>query len=183
LDQLDRNGGGQRARNPLGSSNHRRCRAGHVDPRRLLAGSSDGQAALVTALRAKHIALAKGVEAAATNGKPISAKYEFEGGKLQLSVYTEKGGQFSEIVVNHADGKVAKTEKITDAADLTAARTQAAAMAQATSSLAAAIEKALAANKGYGAVRATAALKDGKPVAQITLNKGTEFKTIAEPLS
>lgn len=30
---------------------------------------------------------------------------------------------------------------------------------------------------------ATATLKDGQPVAEITLNKGKEFKTVTEPLS
>ena len=145
--------------------------------------ANDEQAALVAALRGKHIALARGVQAAAANGKPISAKYEYEHGKLQLSVYTEKGGQFTEVIVDHADGKVAKSEKIADGADLAAARSQTAAMAQATKSLAAAIEKALAANNGFSAVKATAALENGKPVAQITLNKGAEFKMVTEPLS
>ena len=145
--------------------------------------SAKERTALVAALRANHIALVNGVQAAASTGKPISAKYEYEDGKLQLSVYTEKAGQFFEVVVDHADGNVAKTEKITGGGDLAAARAQTTAMAKAASSLADAIEKALAANPGFSAVRATAALKNGKPVADITLNKGTEFKMVAEPLS
>src|SRR5437870_11774424 len=69
--------------------------------------SSKEQAALAAALRAKHVALATGLEAAVTKGKPISAKYELGDGKLQLSVYTEKGGQFSEVIVDHHTGKTA----------------------------------------------------------------------------
>jgi hypothetical protein len=145
--------------------------------------STKEQAALATALRTKHVALATGLATAAATGKPISAKYEYEDGKLQLSVYTEKGGQFSEVVVDHASGKVAKTEKITEGDDLKSANAQSAAAAKAKSSLAAALEKALAANKEYGAVSATAALKSGQPVAEIVLIKGTEFKTVTEPLS
>ena len=145
--------------------------------------STKEQAALATALRAKHVALAIGLEAAAAKGRPISAKYEYEDGKLQLSVYTEKGGQFSEVIVNHHTGKVVKTEKISEGDDLTSAQAQSAATAKAKSSLVAAIEKALAANKGYSAVNATATLNGAQPVAKITLLKGTEFKTVTEPLS
>jgi hypothetical protein len=65
--------------------------------------SGKEQAALATALRGKHVALSSGIKAAAAKGKPISAKYEYEDGKLQLSVYTEKGGQFSEVVVDHPE--------------------------------------------------------------------------------
>lgn len=145
--------------------------------------STKEQAALATALRAKHVALATGLEAAAAKGKPISAKYEYEDGKLQLSVYTEKAGQFSEVVIDHTTGKVTKTEKITEGDDLKSAQAQSAATAKAKSSLAAALEKALAANKGYSAVSATATLNGAQPVAEITLLKGTEFKTVTEPLS
>jgi hypothetical protein len=84
--------------------------------------STKEQAALATALRAKHVALATGLEAAAAKGKPISAKYEYEDGKLQLSVYTEKAGQFSEVIVDHKTGKVTKTEKITEGDDLKSAQ-------------------------------------------------------------
>jgi len=145
--------------------------------------SAKEQAALATALHAKHVALATGIKAAAVKGTPISAKYEYADGKLQLSVYTEKAGQFSEVVVDHHTGKVATTEKITDAGDLKDSQAQSAATAKAKSSLAAALTKALAANKGYGAVSAIATLKDGQAVAEITLIKGTEFKTVTEPLA
>jgi len=143
--------------------------------------SAKAQTKLATALRGKHIALATGIETAAANGKPISAKYEYEGGKLSLSVYTEKSGQFSEVVVNHHTGKVEKTEKITEGDDLKAAQSQSAAAAQAKSSLASALSKALSANKGYSGVSATATLKNGQPTAEITLIKGSEFKMVTEP--
>jgi hypothetical protein len=148
-----------------------------------VAASQETSKELATALGAKHVALAMGIEAAAATGRPISAKYEYEDGKLQLSVYTEKAGQFSEVVVDHSSGKISKTEKITAGDDLKAAQTQSAAIAKAKSSLTLALEKALAANKGYSAVSATATLKAGQPVAEITLMKGTEFKTVTEPLA
>lgn len=145
--------------------------------------SGKEQAALAAALRTKHVALATGIKSAAATGKPISAKYEYAEGKLQLSVYTERGGQFSEVIVDQRTGKIAKTEKITEGDNLKAAQAQSAAAAKAKASLATALAKALSANKGYGAVSVTAPLKDGKAVAEITLIKGTQFKTVSQPLS
>lgn len=147
-----------------------------------VAVSQQSNQELATALRSKHVALATGLRAAAAKGKPISAKYEYEGGRLQLSVYTEKGGAFSEVIVNHKTGKVAKSEKITEGDDLKDAQAQSAAVAKAKSSVLAALERALSANKGYSAVSAVASIKDGKPVAEITIIKGTEFKTVTESL-
>src|SRR5438270_13384394 len=125
--------------------------------------SAKEQAALATALRAKHVVLGTALEAAATKGKPISVKYEMGDGKLQLSVYTEKGGQFFEVIVDHHTGKVAKTEKITDAGDLKNATAQMDVGRKAKKSLRSAVEKAIADNPGYTAVSATAVLSGGQP--------------------
>jgi hypothetical protein len=144
--------------------------------------SAQTQAELATALHGKHVPLTTGIAAVTAKGKPISAKYEYEGGKLLLSVYTEKGGQFSEVLVNPRTGRVEKTEKITEGDDLKASQAQSAASAKAKSSLASAVAKALATNKGYTAVSAIATTKNGQPTADITLMKGTEFKTVSEPL-
>jgi len=48
-------------------------------------------AELAKALSAAKISLQTGLSASASAGTPISAKYEVEDGKLQLSVYTMKG--------------------------------------------------------------------------------------------
>ena len=141
------------------------------------------QATLARALRGKHVSLATGLEAATASGKPISAKYEYEEGKLQLSVYTEKGGQFSEVIINHHTGRIAKTEKIAAGDDLKSAQAQNTASAKATSSLAAAGKRALSAHAGYSAVSATATLKGGGPLAEIILVRKTTFKTVTQPLT
>src|SRR6266403_161126 len=139
-------------------------------------------AELAKALNDAKIPLQRGLTASAKEGKPISAKYEVEDGKLQLSIYTIKGDKFSEVIVDHKTGKVSKTEAITGGGDLTAAKAQSEAMAKAKSSLRAATEKAVKANKGFRAVSAMPSLKDGHPVAEITLVKGEEFKTVSEKL-
>jgi len=79
-------------------------------------------AELAKALQGVKMSLERGLTASAKEGKPISGKYEMENGKLQLSVYTMKGDKFSEVIVDHKTGKVAKTEPITQGDDLTHAK-------------------------------------------------------------
>jgi len=139
-------------------------------------------AELAKALREAKISLQRGLAASTKEGKPISAKYEVEHGKLQLSVYTMKGDKFSEIIVDHKTGKVAKAEPITGGDDLTAAKAQSEAMAKAKRSLDVAASEAVKENKGYRVVSVMPAVKDGHPVADVTLVKGTEWKTVSEKL-
>src|SRR5262245_14751050 len=102
---------------------------------------------LAKALSDAKIPLERGLTASAREGKPISAKYEVEHGKLQLSVYTMKGDTFSEVIVDHKTGKVTKTEAISGGEDLTAAKAQSEAMAKAKRSLEAATSEAVKENK------------------------------------
>ncbi len=139
-------------------------------------------AELAKAVAGAKVSLEQGLTASTHAGKPISAKFEIEDGKLQLSVYTAKGDAFSEVVVDHNTGKVAKTEAITSGEDLSAARTQNEAMAKAKQSLHATLAKVLKGNPGFRAVSIFPALKDGHPVAEITLTKGDEWKTVSETL-
>ncbi len=149
------------------------------------AQKSDDQehAELAKALRDAKISLQRGLTASAKEGKPISAKYEVEDGKLQLSVYTMKGSdKFSEVIVDHKTGKVAKAEPITKADDLAHAKAQSEVIAKAKRSLDAAASEAVKENKGYRVVSVLPSLKDGHPVAEVALVKGTEWKTVDEKL-
>src|SRR6201993_762421 len=69
-------------------------------------------AALAAAVASIPTTLEKGLQASESAGKPISGKFEIEDGKLQLSVYTMKGDKFSEVIVDHKTGKIAKAEAI-----------------------------------------------------------------------
>ena len=140
------------------------------------------RAELAKALKDVKFSLEKGLGASGREGKPISGKYEVEHGQLQLSVYTMKDDKFSEVIVDQKTGKVGKVEPITSGDDLTAAKAQSEAMAKAKRSLEAAASEAVKANKGYRAVSAFPALKDGHPVVDVTLVKGTEWKTVSEKL-
>lgn len=141
---------------------------------------------LAEAMETVKIPLEKGLALAGrSEGKAISGKFEIEGGKLQLSVYTEKGGKFSEVVVDDQTGKIGKVEAITEGEDLAAAKAQSAAMRKVKGSLRAAVEKAVKDNAGFVAVSVVPSVKDGKATAGVTLinDEGREGKTVSEKLN
>ena len=140
------------------------------------------QTTLAKALLDARVSLERGLAASSSHGQAISAKFEMEEGKLQLSVYTLKEGKYFEVIVDHNSGKVVKAEPITEDEDYTAAQSQTAAMAKAKGSLRAAVEKALRDNAGFRAVSVTPSLKDGRAVADVALAKGEELKTVSVPL-
>jgi hypothetical protein len=138
--------------------------------------------ALIKAMRSAKVTLQQGLAASQRQGQPISAKFELDEGKLQLSVYTQKDGKFSEEIVDYRTGKVAKSEPITGGDDLAHAKSQGAAMASAKTSLKAAVDKAVGGEAGAIAVAATPDVKNGHAVASIVLRKGDQLKTVEQPL-
>jgi len=139
-------------------------------------------AALAAAMKSASATLQGGLRASEAQGTPISAKFEIEDGKLQLSVYTMKGSDFMEVVADPKTGAVAKAEKITDADDLKEAAAQKAAMAQAKVPLLTAAEKAVNENSGSRAVSIVPELKNGQATAEVTLLAGSTFKKVTEKL-
>jgi hypothetical protein len=139
-------------------------------------------AALAAAMKNATATLQGGLRASEAQGTPISAKFEIEDGKLQLSVYTMKGNDFMEVVADPNTGAIAKAEKITDAGDLKEAAEQKAAMAKAKVPLLTATEAAVSANAGFRAVSIVPELKNGQATAEVTLLQGTAFKKVTEKL-
>ena len=140
------------------------------------------EAALAAAMKNASATLQGGLKASEAQGTPISAKFEIEDGKLQLSVYTMKGNDFMEVVADPNTGAIAKAEKITDADDLKEATEQKAAMAKAKVPLLTATETAVNANAGSRAVSIVPELKNGQATAEVTLLQGTAFKKVTEKL-
>ncbi len=138
-------------------------------------------AALAAALEGTTATLQGGLKASESEGTPISAKFEIEDGKLQLSVYTMTRDGFIEVVADPTTG-AAKAEKITDAEDLRAATSQKAAMAKATVPLLAATETAVKGNAGFRAVSIMPGLRDEHATAEVTLLQGSTFKKVTERL-
>jgi hypothetical protein len=139
------------------------------------------QTALVKAMVGAKVSLQQGLTASSKEGRPISAKFEVEDGKLQLSVYTAKDGKFFEVVVDYKTGKVAKVVPITEGDDLAHAKSQSAAMTKAKSSLKQAVDRARS-SAAFRGVSVTPEEKDGHVVASVVLVKGKQFKTLEERL-
>jgi hypothetical protein len=139
-------------------------------------------AAMAKALQQASLPLEKATKVSEREGKPISAKYEIEHGSLQLSIYTMKGDRFSELIVDHNSGAVAKDQWITEGDDLKAAQAQAAAMAKAKMTLDVATENAVKGNPGYRAVSVVPKLDGGRPIATVVLMKGEDVKKATEKL-
>ena len=124
----------------------------------------------------------KGSKPARAKASQSRANLRSDDGALQLSVYTMKGDQFAEVLVDHKSGSIKKSEPITDPDDLKDAKEQGEAMAKAKLPLAAAVASAVKANNGFRAVSAVPMLDGGQPVASITLMKGEEVKKVTEKL-
>ena len=139
-------------------------------------------AALAAAMKSASATLQGGLRVSEAQGTPISAKFEIEDGKLQLSIYTMKGSDFMEVVADPKTGAVAKAEKITDADDLKEAAAQKSAMAKAKVPLLTAAEKAVSENAGSRAVSIIPELKNGQALAEVTLLTGDVFKKVTERL-
>src|SRR5437660_2142933 len=139
-------------------------------------------AALMKALQGVKVSLVDGLTASEQEGTPISGKFELEEGEIQLSVYTMKGDTFSEVIVDHTTGKVAKVEPITSGKDLTDATAQRAAMATATKALRAVVTATLTAHPGAQAVSVTPTVQGDHAVAELTLIENGAMTTVSEPL-
>jgi len=150
----------------------------------------ESQEALIKLLDTSKANLQQGLTASEQQGQPISAKFEVDEGKLQLSVYTVKEGKFSEVLVDYTNGKVMKAEPISEGDDLAAANAQSAAMTDAKITLKEAVDKAVrqeAVDKAVspsGSVRAISAvpsLRNGRPIVSVDL-LDEQFKTVQQPL-
>jgi hypothetical protein len=58
-----------------------------------------------------------GLRASEAQGTPISAEFEIEDGRLQLSVYTMKGDTWTEVVADSSKGAIKEAETIKDVDD------------------------------------------------------------------
>jgi hypothetical protein len=138
--------------------------------------------ALMRELRRAPLALERGIVAGSREGTPVSAKYEIEDGGFQLSVVTMNDDKFTEVIVDHKTGGISKTIPITDKEDLAEVTGHGTAMTRAKRSLDAAVAAVVKAHKGYRAVSAFPALKDGRPVLTVVLLRGVEWKSVNESL-
>jgi hypothetical protein len=147
-----------------------------------MADEAKEQAAVAKQLPSAKVTLQQGLTASESKGKPISGKFEVDEGHFQLSIYIAQGTALQEVVVDHTTGTVAKSEPLSEAEDVAEAKKQAAAMTKATVSLKAAVDKAEQGSPGYRAVSIEPVLKAGHALAEVSLVKGTQFKSVSVPL-
>jgi hypothetical protein len=142
------------------------------------------KAELATAVSGAKVTLEQGLMASKKNGKPISAKFEIDNGKPQLSVYTIRdGSKYFEVIVDDTSGEVAKTEAITGGDDLTAAKKQNDGMFRATREIREAVKEAKQDNPGYVAVSVWPEMKDNHSMANVLLVKDNDWKTVVVDLT
>ena len=140
--------------------------------------SDKEKAELAPVVAGAKVTLEQGLLTSKNNGKPVSAKFEIENGKPQLSVYTVKdGSKYFEVIVDQTSGEVAKAEPITGGDDLADAKKQNDGMFRATRELREAVREAKHDNPGYNAVSVWSELKDNHSVATVTLVKDNDWKT------
>jgi ribosomal protein L5 len=93
-----------------------------------------------------------------------------------------KPEDFTEVIIAPDNGSVRSTEKITDADDLKAATAQKAAMDKTTSSLAVVTGQTAQEAAGSLAISIFPELRDGRPVAVITLLRDDKFTKVLKKL-
>ena len=138
--------------------------------------------AMAAALKDINFTLQDALKASEKEGQPISAQFEIDDGKLRLSIYTNKGEDFTEVITDPTSGAIVTAEKIIDSDDLSDAADQKAAMEKATVSLLAAAVTAEKDNPGSRAVGIFPDLRDGHAVAEVTLLQGESAKKVTEKL-
>jgi hypothetical protein len=144
----------------------------------IAAMSDKEKAELAPVVAGAKVTLEQGLLTSKKNGKPVSAKFEVENGKPQLSVYTIKdGSKYFEVIVDQTSGEIAKADPITGGDDLTEAKKQNDGMFRATRELREAVKEAKRDNPGYSAVSVWSEMKDSHSVATVTLVKDNDWKT------
>jgi hypothetical protein len=140
--------------------------------------SDKEKAELAPAVSGAKVTLEQGLAASKKNGNPVSAKFEIENGKPQLSVYTVKdGSKYFEVIVDQTSGEITRAEPITGGDDLTAAKKQSDGMFRATRELREAVKEAKHDNPGYNAVSVSSEMKDNHSIATVLLVKDNDWKT------
>ena len=136
------------------------------------------KADLAPVISGAKVTLEQALATSKKNGKPVSAKFEIENGKPQLSVYTVKeGSKYFEVIVDQTSGEIAKADPISGGDDLTEAKKQSDGMFRATRELREAVKEAKRDNPGYNAVSVSSEMKDNHSVATVLLVKDNDWKT------
>src|SRR5438128_1522783 len=73
---------------------------------------AEDTAELAEVLKDTTVTLQDGLKSSERDGQPISAQFEIEHGAFQLSIYTVKGDDFMEVIVDPKSGAIVESDKI-----------------------------------------------------------------------
>jgi len=139
--------------------------------------------ALANILKTKMTVLPQALSVSEAEGQPLSAKFEMEGGHLQLVVYATKDGKFVKIIVEPATGMIARVEALPED-KIGDAKAQSTVLTKAKIGLKDVVHVAMQ-DRGMRAVSVMPDMKDGHPVAAVSVlmgGHGNELKTVSEPM-
>jgi hypothetical protein len=140
--------------------------------------------ALAEGVQRTKDSLIRGLSASARYGEPIAVTFTLQDGELQLSISTVQRETFWHVTVDPTTWKVVAVEPITSGDALAAAHAQRAVMARAKWSLYTVAVNTLKVHKGFSLVSIVPSLKAmERPVAEVTLVKGHQWKTVVEMLN
>ena len=146
--------------------------------------SDKDKADLAPIVGGAKVTLEQAMATSKKDGKPVSAKFEIDNGRPQLSVYTVKeGSKYFEVIVDQTSGEIAKADPITGGDDLTEAKKQSDGMFRATRELRESVKEAKHDNPGYNAVSVSSEMKDNHSVATVLLVKDNDWKTAVVDLT
>ncbi len=135
-------------------------------------------AALSAAVKEAKTSLHAGIRMVSKDGIPLSANYEMKKGKLLLAVYTVRGDEFFETIIDPQSGKAIMAGPITINDDLTVVREQAKVITGSSHALWEVVFSAERANQGYRAVSVIPAQGEQGPAAIVILMKGLELMAV-----
>jgi hypothetical protein len=146
------------------------------------AGDRDEQpdpVALWAALEDAGTALEAGLIAAEQRGRPVSARFDMEDGDLELVVDIATDDGLYQMAVDPNIAAVLWAERISSSDDLADATAQKAAIERAKLSLLSVVQQTLREHQVARAVDVTPELRDGHPVAVITLLANGKFAKVS----
>jgi len=135
-------------------------------------------AALSAALKDSKMPLHAGIRLVSKDAIPLSANYEMKEGKLLLAVYTARGDEFFETIIDPQSGKAIMSGPITIDDDLMVVREQAKVISGSSRPLWEVVFRVERANQGYRAVSVIPEQGEQGPAAIVILMKDLELMAV-----
>jgi hypothetical protein len=135
-------------------------------------------AAMSAALREAKVPLHAGIRLGSKDSIPLSANYELKEGKLLMAIYSVRGDDFLETIIDPKTGKAIMNGPITIDDDLMVVREQAKVITGSSHPLWEVVFRVERANQGFRAVSVIPEQGEQGPAAIVILLKGLELMAV-----